>query len=416
MQEVNYQNLDQAISDEFESIIYKTANRGTEWYKIGNGENPPLVLVDPTLTIDGERGWFYVYRMIDQTKDVTVARNYYPGIAYSDASAGLDVLCGYPPQSSTFCVLSTNPALLGKQTGGLIPSQYADLEAAAFTVDKVKYLALETQGSLILKLIGGFWHTNQDQFASSDDTFLDVTSYIPATSGKSRWIRIGVDTSGAAYVSQGIIFDSNHANPKNFIPLLQVPGVYRLSYAKLTYGMTLLEPEDLIPAPGMFSAPAESGGELTSLVVAGTESNSITQQTEGEYVLQFITETINYGDIFLGLKQAAIQTTDNTDATLFSFAPAADSMVVFEAMVYARQTAGSGGTVGNIGTWKCMSTWRNVGGTVTQVGSASIELIGRDDAAWDVVLDASGANARIVVNGDTNKTITWHTDVKIRKL
>lgn len=122
----------------------------------------------------------------------------------------------------------------------------------------------------------------------------------------------------------------------------------------------------------------------------------------------------NTGDSQLILKTFSIETTDATETGLGYFVLSGSTSntgtALYEISVVARQTGGTGGTVGDSKSWKldCMVTFAS--GVLTQVGTTVSSVIGASTgtSAWTCAIDVSdNATGPIRVTGEANETIQW---------
>lgn len=145
-------------------------------------------------------------------------------------------------------------------------------------------------------------------------------------------------------------------------------------------------------------------------VVSG--SVAVTQGTIGNEVLRLQSAATN-DDPSEVVMQARGTTANGTIATLRSFTIPASTTYAIEAMLVARRTGGSAGTAEDGAFYKLIATFKNVGGTATQIGATTVVATHEDQAAWDVVFDVTGATARIRVTGALNNNVTWHMTARI---
>lgn len=80
------------------------------------------------------------------------------------------------------------------------------------------------------------------------------------------------------------------------------------------------------------------------------------------------------------------------------------TMVV--AYVAARRTGGSAGSDGDSAWYRLMGAYKNVGGTLTGIGTPSL-FGGEDQAGWDFYFSSSGTEIVLTVVGAANNDITW---------
>lgn len=97
-----------------------------------------------------------------------------------------------------------------------------------------------------------------------------------------------------------------------------------------------------------------------------------------------------------------VQTTDATVTTLDSFTLANNTSVVVSWLVTAVKSDNT-----QAAGYAVSAVFRNNAGTVTQVGSTSVTVLGEDDSVWDATADVSGTTVRLRVTGKAATTIQW---------
>ena len=102
-----------------------------------------------------------------------------------------------------------------------------------------------------------------------------------------------------------------------------------------------------------------------------------------------------------------ISTTDATTSNILSIASATDTAYLLNAYIYARQTGGVAGTTGHTWAYRIEASYRNIGGTLTEVAEVNT-VIGEDDAAFSCQVVASGTNMLFQVTGAASKNVLWH--------
>lgn len=100
-------------------------------------------------------------------------------------------------------------------------------------------------------------------------------------------------------------------------------------------------------------------------------------------------------------------TTNATLTTIATIATTTSINFTLETKVVARQTGGSAGTAGDGASYHFLSTFRNVGGTVTQIGTTASYSAHEDHAAWVAQHTVSGTDILIQVQGEANKNVLW---------
>lgn len=113
--------------------------------------------------------------------------------------------------------------------------------------------------------------------------------------------------------------------------------------------------------------------------------------------------------VFTRITGATVNTTDATQTTLQTIAIATDTVILIQAYVTSRKTAGAGvGTVGDGNGYIRTVKAKNVGGTVT-IGTTQSSFTSEDIASFNVTFDVSGTNVRVRVDGSANNNVTWDT-------
>lgn len=115
---------------------------------------------------------------------------------------------------------------------------------------------------------------------------------------------------------------------------------------------------------------------------------------------------------------ARLTTTDATVTTIASVTALlpTDSMLAVQVVVYARRTGGSAGATGDCASYGRSVTYKNVSGTITQVGATTALWDHESVAGWDVTCDVGGGVPRIRVTGAANTNITWHAVIRYQQL
>lgn len=117
----------------------------------------------------------------------------------------------------------------------------------------------------------------------------------------------------------------------------------------------------------------------------------------------------------LGQSSATVNTTDATVTTLQTIATASDISYTVETMVVARRTGGAAGAAGDSAGYKLFATFKNVAGTLTQVG-ATDKVAQEDQAGWDADFDVNTTNIRVRVTGAVDNNVTWNSYTTVRSV
>lgn len=148
------------------------------------------------------------------------------------------------------------------------------------------------------------------------------------------------------------------------------------------------------------------------VVVCGADLNSassvlnVGQATLGDPVFQLSSTSTN-DDPLNRIYQNRVTTTDGTATVLHSFTTASDTAYLMIAKVTARRTGGTAGTAGDIAAYVINGAFKNVGGTVTQVGT-TVKDAHESQAGWDCDFNISGTAVRVQVTGALDNNVTWH--------
>lgn len=104
--------------------------------------------------------------------------------------------------------------------------------------------------------------------------------------------------------------------------------------------------------------------------------------------------------------QSKIMTTDATPTEIFSVLVDTDKSVMMDVAVIARRTGGAAGTAGDSAFYKLVGAYKNVGGILSGIGTATL-IGGEDQAAWNLSFTSVGNTAVVLVTGAANNNITW---------
>ncbi len=115
-------------------------------------------------------------------------------------------------------------------------------------------------------------------------------------------------------------------------------------------------------------------------------------------------------------QMATVNTTDNTQTTLDTFAIPTTTTVLIDAHVVARRTGGAGGTAEDGAGYVIRGAFKNVAGTATLIGAVNASFTAEDQPTWDATLDVNGGNARVRVTGANGNNVTWNSYLIIRNV
>lgn len=129
--------------------------------------------------------------------------------------------------------------------------------------------------------------------------------------------------------------------------------------------------------------------------------------TQGNEVFRIETDP---GDELLSEKvyQDKVATTNATVTTILTMTVPSSTTWAFVAYVSARRSGGVAGTAEDGAFYEVKACYKNVAGTATIIGSATITTIAESQAGWDVTLSPTGATVRIQVTGAADNNISWN--------
>ena len=154
-----------------------------------------------------------------------------------------------------------------------------------------------------------------------------------------------------------------------------------------------------------------STGTLTLQSTGGTAdliSNTGTFQTINSASGYLYRRNTSYGNVpFETFSQRQVSTTDATVTTLWSYATSTDSTLFIEGVVIGRRTGGAAGAANDSAVYKVYAAFRNSGGTLTQLGTTSVQFSNEAQAAWDGVFAISGTTINFNITGAVNNNVRW---------
>lgn len=101
-------------------------------------------------------------------------------------------------------------------------------------------------------------------------------------------------------------------------------------------------------------------------------------------------------------------TTDATVSTLHTVPIPASTTVFLHGFITARRTGGGSGTAEDGAAYEFKVAYKNVAGTATIIGTATITAIAESQVGWDVTLVPTASNVAIRVTGAASNNISWH--------
>ena len=141
-----------------------------------------------------------------------------------------------------------------------------------------------------------------------------------------------------------------------------------------------------------------------STISTSTSLNSLRTSSSTNLLLQ---TALGGTSVNKTTEQNRVTTTNATVTTIDTFATGSNTNYDITVKINARQTGGSG-TTGHGASYKMTATFRNIAGTVTQIGTTTYLATHEDNAAWNADFSISGTNILTRVTGEASKNITWH--------
>lgn len=114
--------------------------------------------------------------------------------------------------------------------------------------------------------------------------------------------------------------------------------------------------------------------------------------------------------------QNRLTTTNDVFTTIATIAIPASTTVAITTRVIGRRTGGSSGTAEDGAFFKRTATFKNVGGTATQIQSTASEVTQKDQTSFNFQFAISSGNVLLQVKGNTNNNLTWHTTTRVYKV
>jgi hypothetical protein len=117
--------------------------------------------------------------------------------------------------------------------------------------------------------------------------------------------------------------------------------------------------------------------------------------------------------------QSELQVADGgsvTTNTLATIPIPTNSVVIVKAVISARRTGGTAGTVGDCATYERTARFKNIAGTVTMPDSPQADWTSEDQKSWNATMDVSSTDARIMIRGAANNSVDWLTTYFVQRL
>lgn len=111
------------------------------------------------------------------------------------------------------------------------------------------------------------------------------------------------------------------------------------------------------------------------------------------------------------VKQGRLSSTGAGTGNCGTIDTVTDTVLHVEVTLVARQTGGASGTPGDGASYKFYGTFKNVSGTVTQIGTTTFTYTAEDVAAYNPFLDISGTTVRVRCQNPSGYHTVWHSTI-----
>lgn len=254
-----------------------------------------------------------------------------------------------------------------------------------------------SQDGALLVHVRGFWHAGgywDDSATTADPPTLydfDLSGEGGSASGYSAWVVVYFDPADEALhaVTGADVFgDPAVLNELDLADVVLPSGVIPVGAVGIANGQTEITGSSRFADQRIFLG-------RNSLVAADIPDLSATYQP---------------------IAVASVNTTNATVTTLATIATASNMSYVIEATIAARRTGGAAGAAGDSAGYVLAATFKNVAGTVTQIGATSVLHSAEDQAGWDCAFDVSGTNVRVRVTGAIDNSVSWRSVVRVNSV
>lgn len=134
---------------------------------------------------------------------------------------------------------------------------------------------------------------------------------------------------------------------------------------------------------------------------------TVNQSTVGSAVEKLVSVATN-DDVTEAVYQGRVTTTDASGTTVNSVPIVAGTTTIIITTIVARRTGGSAGAADDGAGYHFMSVFKNVGGTVTQIGSTTIMGSAESQAGWNATHGTTTNGVTVRVFGAVNNNVVWH--------
>lgn len=239
----------------------------------GDGQTPPTVRVPPAKAqYPGEIYW-HDESVDNKARGVAIDNTGVLGTG-GPGSAGLEIEVGYPPGHND--ILYVVPGLTKdalQQTGGQTPVQRILTEQRVLTLERFPELQLSPGAGMVPLVSAGKWRAGNTPVNYAGGNGPDLTSSIPATSGKSVWVLVSQDSTTAFSVAAGSEVDTSEAFATSHLPPAFESDKEQIAWVKLDNGMTDLDDAIILPIANIPAlGGASSGLALQPTVITADET------------------------------------------------------------------------------------------------------------------------------------------------
>lgn len=205
-----------------------------------------------------------VNRLTDNRREIVRVRNLDGTIPFPERSAGYWVWCGKPPGPDTMPQIVRPSGRNGVAYGGEgtpAKAAFAQLQAeklaGAIVPTSPPSTAVQLLGSAFIN-IGG-----QEYYPPAQT--IELSDYIPATSGKACYVHIAINRTGTPVITVGEEFTyASEATPLNYVPTPENREASYKAHVYLPNGLTGITEQHIRRVPVTGYAPGASSTSSTS--------------------------------------------------------------------------------------------------------------------------------------------------------
>lgn len=214
------------------------------------------------------------------------------------------------------------------------------------------------------------------------------------------------DSSEALTAARTITFIVSDADRTlRFSGNVGLDGEFLIDGGALTLGLTG-NTNVTLPLTGTLASLTGTETFTNKTLTTPAITNPTISNTAGSTVVTFSSVASN-DDPNESIVQNRVGTNNATPTVILTITIPATTTTGIKAWVVARRTGGAAGTTEDGAFYEVSVVYKNVGGTATIIGSATITAIGESQAGWDVTLNPTGGTVQILGTGAIDNNVVW---------